>query len=142
MSFAWAFGFQCQVECFVERMKVDWDRMGKGNKKPWNLRDGQILHATCGVFLTLTDDLEVQLPKQDWNECAPRLDQQFFSGFLDAELQRLLDSCVPPVPSSQVSFLRRRSKQSPIGVGFLVFCFLRPSKLLFHVFTFLWQEKV
>lgn len=88
----------------LDRMKADWDRLPV--KKPWSYKDAQLLHALCGVFLYLVDSLKSQLPEQDYQSSEGRLCDQFESGFLDAELQFLLESCAPPIQLNTVQFLR------------------------------------
>lgn len=85
-------------------MQSDWDRLPV--KKAWSHKDGQLLHATCGIFLHLMDQLKSHLPETDFLESENRLNTQFRSGFLDAEIQHLLESAVPPVQLSTVQFLR------------------------------------
>ena len=85
-------------------MKSDWDRLPV--KKAWSHKDGQLLHATCGIFVYLMDALKSHLPEQDFLESEHRLNEQFRSGFLDAEIQHLLESAAPPVQLSTVQFLR------------------------------------
>ena len=89
--------------CLV-RMKSDWDRLPV--KKPWTYKDAQVLHAVCGIFQYLLDSLKAQLPEHDYQSNEGRLCDQFESGFLDAELQFLLESSAPPIQLSTVQFLR------------------------------------
>ena len=99
-----------QVSYFLHRLTEDWDRLHV--KKPWSFKDAQLIHATCGVFISLMDTLQAEIPEQDWLACRPRMHQQFMSGFLDAECQHVLDTAVPPVQLTTVGFIRRRALDS------------------------------
>ena len=88
----------------LQRLESDWDRAL--TKKCWNYKDAQALHAVCGVFLSVVDSLRKNVPERDFQENFERLQEQFHSGFLDSQLQTLLETAAPPVNLLQVPFVR------------------------------------
>eukprot|EP00435_Cladocopium_sp_Y103_P038727 s2011_g10.t1 len=89
-----------EVKLCLQRLENDWDRAL--SKKCWNYKDAQTLHAVCGVFLSIIDTLQKTVPEQDFEDNFDRLREQFHSGFLDSQLQTLLENAAPPVNLHQV----------------------------------------
>ena len=65
-----------------------------------------MLHATCGAFLYLVDGLKAKIPATDFASCEEDLWKNFKNGLYDAEVQHVIESMVPPVNLTSVSFLR------------------------------------
>ena len=84
-------------------MTEDWDRLPAGL---WNFKEGPLLHASCGAFLYLMEELKQKLSPADAEFYLPSVEQDFMNGHFDPELQRLMDTKVPPIELSSVSFLR------------------------------------
>lgn len=87
-------------------MTEDWDRLPAGLRKAWNFKDGSLLHANCGAFLYLMEGLKQKLSPADAELYLPSVEKDFMNGHFDPELQRLMDTEVPPIELSSVSFLR------------------------------------
>ena len=88
---------------FLERLKGDWDRLPRVQKKPWTLKD---LHVATGSFIHFQSGLKAHIPKADFDAAAADLKNQFLSGFLDAELSLLVAKALPSMELRDVSFLR------------------------------------
>ena len=99
-------GFPPKALLSLTRMTEDWDRLPAGLRKAWNFKDGSLLHASCGAFLYFLDELKQKLSPEDAAKYLPEVERDFMSGHFDPELQRLMDTEVPPVELSSVSFLR------------------------------------
>eukprot|EP00435_Cladocopium_sp_Y103_P050415 s350_g15.t1 len=80
----------------IKRMCSDFDRMPLGARRPWNFKDTVNLHILCGGFLHFKGLLQRKLSAQEFDETVPKLDDQFLMGFLDADIDHALQSCVPP----------------------------------------------
>ena len=52
------------------------------------------------------ESLQKSIPERDYEENFDRLRDQFHSGFLDSQLQTLLETAAPPVNLLQVQFVR------------------------------------
>ena len=87
-------------------MTEDWDRLPAGLRKAWNFKDGSLLHANGGAFLYLMEGLKQKLSPADAELYLPSVEKDFMNGHFDPELQRLMDTEVPPTELSSVSFLR------------------------------------
>ena len=92
-----------EVELFLES---DWDRCSV--KKPWMHRDAWIIHASCGGFIAILDQLQESVPSKDFKENVPALQEQFNMGLLDGDIFSFLEGCVPPISLEQVPFVRTR----------------------------------
>lgn len=87
-------------------MCSDYDRLPLGARRPWNFKDTVQLHILCGGFLHFKGLLQRKLSAQEFDETVPKLDDQFLMGFLDADIDHALQSCVPPGELGSVAFLR------------------------------------
>ena len=83
---------------------MDWDKLPSGMKKVYSWKDALCLHATCGAFLSLLNDLKHTVPSADYNEAETLLRGQFELGYLDPEIENLL-TARPPAPA-EVDFFR------------------------------------
>ena len=98
------FSSRFQVKLFVKRLKMDWDKLPNGMKKVYSWKDAVTLHATCGAFLSLLNDLKHAVPSADNKEAEELLIGQFELGYLDPEIENLLNARLPAV--AEVEFFR------------------------------------
>ena len=76
-------------------------------EKGVNFKDGLLLHSTCGAFISLMVDLKDKIPSEDYAACVPRVEKDFMNGLFDPEIHKLLETSVPPIELTSVSWLRR-----------------------------------
>lgn len=102
---SFVFSSRFQVKLFVKRLKMDWDKLPNGLKKVYSWKDAVCLHAICGAFLSLLNDLKHAVPSADYHEAETLLLGQFELGYLDPEIENLLSARPPAV--GEVEFFRR-----------------------------------
>lgn len=73
-------------------------------RKVYAWKEALTLHATCGAFLSLLNDLKHRVPATDYKEAEEFLGQQFELGYLDAEIEHMLAG--PPPAVTEVEFFR------------------------------------
>ena len=90
---------------YLERLKRDFDR--QPIRKAWTLKDAVDMHSYTGCFLHLMEQLKAEVPSSDLAEAMPQLQNQFFSGYLDAELEHVLEVKTPTTTCADIGFLRQ-----------------------------------
>lgn len=99
--------FRLKAELFLERLEGDWDRASL--KKAWLYRDAWSVHAACGGFNAIIEQLKQSVPQKDFREALPGLVEQFRLGILDGDIVTFLETTVPPISLEQVPFIRSSS---------------------------------
>eukprot|EP00435_Cladocopium_sp_Y103_P014979 s1851_g3.t1 len=94
-----------KAELFLERLEGDWDRASA--KKPWLYRDAWSVHAACGGFNAIIDQLKESVPQKDFKEALPGLCEQFRLGILDGDIVNFLETTVPPICLDQAQQTER-----------------------------------
>ena len=93
-----------EADTFLQRLEGDWDRAS--TKKGWVHRDALTIHASCGGFNAICQQLKESVPQKDYQDSLPHLMEQFKLGILDGDIMTFLESTVPPVSLQQVPFVR------------------------------------
>jgi len=99
---AFCCGFE--VGAFLDRLEGDWDR--GSTKKAWMYRDAWCIHAACGGFGQIIQQLQESVPQRDFQEAMPGLTEQFKLGILDGDIVNVMETTVPPLSLDQVPFVR------------------------------------
>lgn len=69
-------------------------------------RDAVNIHAACGGFIAIVQQLKESVPQKDFNDAVPDLGNQFKLGILDGDILTFLESTVPPIALDRVPFVR------------------------------------
>ena len=99
-----------KVGLFIQRLCSDWDRAVA--KKAWVQKDAWVIHASCGGFLAIMDQLQRSIPQKDFAEAENDIKDQFHLGCLDHDIISFLEASVPPVSLEQVPFVRTAASQN------------------------------
>ena len=78
-------------------------------EKAWLYRDAWSVHAACGGFNAIIEQLKQSVPQKDFREALPGLVEQFRLGILDGDIVTFLETTVPPISLEQVPFIRSSS---------------------------------
>lgn len=89
---------------FIRRLYEDWDRAVA--KKASGQKDAWVIHAACGGFLAIMDQLKRSVPQKDFSAAESDIKDQFHLGCLDHDILAFLEASVPPVSLEQVPFVR------------------------------------
>ena len=90
-------------------------------KQSWQTKTALPVHAACGGYLAIMKKLESSVPQSDFQAAQKQAFQQFQVGLLDLDINHFLESCVPPVNLSEVTFVRTAFRMITL-CGFVILC--------------------
>lgn len=90
-------------------MEHDHDTLQPESRKPYTFKDANKLHQCCGAFLYFSQKLRDIAPEKEYPAMLDSLKSQFVHGYLDADLQHVLECNVPPGDLAAIGAFRRPS---------------------------------
>ena len=95
------------MSLFLDRLEHEHDTTFVDSRKALSFKDGLKLHQVAGLFLTMLAKLELVAPSRDFPAMRSGLLDQFMHGYLDADLQHVLEQSVPPGDPNSIGGFRR-----------------------------------
>lgn len=92
---------------FVERIKAEHDRSMV--KKAINFTTALSKHQCCGAFLHFMRELERTITPEDYKKAFGELKDMFLRGYLDPDLEHILQTQFPPGDMKSVSSIRQET---------------------------------
>ena len=95
-----------KVNLVVGRIVGDHDKALPTMRKAVNFKEGLLLHQAAGLFLHFLRALQGVSPAGSFTDARSKLEDQFRQGFLDPDLQHVLQVSAPPGDPKSIAAFR------------------------------------